>query len=363
MNIRYLFTLKLLVVLLVFISCEQEETPTITPTPPPVIPPTTTPENPPPTTENFNIGFYNVENFFDTEDDVTNENDDEFLPNAAKEWTTTRYQEKISNIGLVMEGIEFPMLMGLCEVENKQVLEDLVASDKLQDQDYGIIHFDSPDFRGIDVALLYKQAAFTILATEAIEVILPTSVSPFSTTRDILLVKGSYQEEIVYIFVNHWPSRSGGVEATSGKREFAAAVLRAEIEEILAIEPTANIIALGDFNDEPMNESMQNVLMANLAKPTTVDNQLYNCAALIMDENVGSFFFDEWQMLDQAVVSGQLLDDTGKMKVVDFHIFNDPLVLFDHPTDGPRPNRTYGGDEYFGGFSDHLAIYLEVKNL
>lgn len=364
MTIRNFLVLNLLFGFLLFTSCEKEETPTVTPQPPSVTPPTTTPDG---TflqeAGDFRIGFYNVENFFDTVDDPNNENDDEFLPDAAKEWTTERYQEKITNIGLVMQGLDFPIMMAFSEVENKVVLEDLVASDLLKDKDYGIEHFDSPDFRGIDNALLYKKSAFNVVASEAIRVSLPASVSTFSTTRDILLVKGTYEGETLYIYVNHWPSRSGGVEETAQKREFAASVLRQEIDDLLENEPFANIIAIGDFNDEPMNISMTQVLKANITGPSALDNQLYNYSSVITETNVGSYFFDEWQMIDQAVVSGQLLDDTGKMKVVGYNIFNDPLVLFDHPTDGPRPNRTYGGDQYFGGFSDHLAIYLEVKNL
>lgn len=364
MNIRSLIFFNLLIGLLFFSSCEKEETPIVTPTPPIVVPPTPVTPTPAPVVEgDFRIGFYNVENFFDTIDDPNNQNDNEYLPTAAKQWTNIRYQEKITNIGLVMEGINFPMLMGFSEVENMDVLEALAASDKLKPFDYGIVHYDSPDFRGIDVALLYKKADFTILESEAIEVDLPASVSEFSTTRDILLVKGSYLNEIVYVFVNHWSSRSGGVGATSGKREYAASILRQAMDDILEIEPNANIIAIGDFNDEPSNKSMLDVLKANLEKPMTIDNQLYNCSASVSSSTVGSYFFDGWQMIDQAVVSGRLLDDTGKMKVVGYNVFNDPLVLFDHPTDGPRPNRTYGGDEYFGGFSDHLAVYLEVKNL
>ncbi len=363
MNIRHLLGFHLVFCLLFFTSCEKEETPTITPNPSTETPPTAT-ETPFLQEEgDFRIGYYNVENFFDTIDDPNNEKDDEFLPNAAKEWTMERYQAKITNIGLVMQGIEFPVLMAFSEVENKTVLEDLVDSELLKNEDYGIVHFNSPDFRGIDNALIFKKAAFSVLSSEAIEVSLPQSVSQFSTTRDILLVKGTYEGEILYIYVNHWPSRSGGVAETTLKREYAASILRQEIDDLLENEPFANIIAIGDFNDEPTNVSMTQVLEANTSSPTSADNQLYNYSTVITDPNVGSYFFDGWQMIDQAVVSGQLLDDTGKMKVVGYNVYNDPMVLFDHPTDGPRPDRTYGGDQYFGGFSDHLAIYLEVKNL
>jgi len=357
-------TLFILIGLFVFSSCEKEETPTVTPTPPVVTPPTPDPEPTTPVDSDFRIGFYNVENLFDTQDDLMNEKDDEFLPSSSKQWTDERYQDKLNKIGIVMEGIEFPMLMGFAEVENQAVLVDLVQTDVLKDQNYNVVHFDSPDFRGIDVALIYKSAEFTVLETEAIEVELPASVSQFSTTRDILQVKGSYLGEEVYIFVNHWPSRSGGVAATSGKREYAAAILRQAMDDILAMDANANIIAMGDFNDEPFNPSMLEVLKANTEKPTSFDNQIYNCTVPVLQAGRGSYFWDgDWQMIDQAVISGQLLDDAGKMKVVGYDVYNDEKVMFNHPTDGLRPDRTYSGDEYFGGYSDHLAIYLEMKNL
>lgn len=340
-------------------SCEKEETTIEEPTPPEVDTLSTTPLD-----SDFRIGFYNVENLFDTMDDLSNEKDDEFLPDAPKKWTATRYQNKLKNIGIVMEGMDFPMVMGLAEVENRKVLEDLIQTDLLKNEGYDLIHFDSPDFRGIDVALIYQTSDFTVLESEAIEVVLPPSVSQFSTTRDILQVKGSYKGEEVYVFVNHWPSRSGGVAATTAKREYAASVLREAMDAILANEPNANMIAIGDFNDEPYNPSMLEVLQANTEKPTTLDNQLYNCTIPVLQAGDGSYFFDgNWQMIDQAVISGQLLDDVGQMKIVGYNVYNDEKVLFNHPTDGLRPDRTYSGNEYFGGFSDHLAIYLELKNL
>ena len=355
--------LYLVLGLFLLIGCNKEEQPMVEITPP-VLPP---PNDSNPSTgseEDFRIGFYNVENLFDTEDDLGNSQDDEFLPNAPKQWDEERYQRKLSNIGLVFQGMEFPAIMGLAEVENERVLEDLVNSSLLEEQGYGWVHFDSPDFRGIDVALLYKESAFTITHARAIEVVLPANVSQFSTTRDILLVQGNYGVESLNIFVNHWPSRSGGTEETAGKREFAASVLQQEIEAILALEPNANIITLGDFNDEPTNKSILEVLMAQLEKPTNTDNLLYNCTQPIDAQEIGSHWFQgNWQHLDQIMVSGQLLDQMGTLKVTDYHIFNEDFVLFDHPDDGPRPDRTYGGDVYFGGFSDHLAIFVEVEKL
>lgn len=353
--------------LFLWTSCEKEEQPeVVTPTPPVVTPPDPDPAPEPPTERaDLRIGYYNVENLFDTVDDPNNQNDNEFLPDSPKEWTVERYQRKLRNIGLVMQGIEFPELMGFSEVENKVVMDDLANSDLLKEEGYEVIHIDGPDFRGIDNALLYKKEAFTVLETEAIEVRLPASVSEFSTTRDILMVKGNLGEEIMYVFVNHWPSRSGGAAETSGKREYAASVLRDAVDVILEDEPNANIIVMGDFNDEPNNTSLINSLAVNNQKTATVaDNALYNCTIPVMNANKGTLFFNgNWQVFDQILVSGKLLDDTGIVKALDYFPYDDESVMFDHPTDGLRPNRTYGGDEYFGGFSDHLAVFLELNQL
>lgn len=359
MTYRHLFIFS---IFLFLISCNKEEPVVITPTPPIETPPTTTPDTPTQRAD-FRIGFYNVENLFDIVDDANNPKDDEFLPSAAKQWTDERYQAKLNNIGLVMQGIEFPELMGFAEVENKTVLEDLANSDLLKAEAYDIVHVDGPDFRGIDNGLLYKKSVFTVLETASIEVRLPASVSEFSTTRDILMVKGMLGEEFVYIFVNHWPSRSGGVAATTRKREYAASVLRDAIDAILAGEPTANIIALGDFNDEPNNASLVNSLQVKNQK-ADLTNDLYNCTIPTLAAGKGSYFFDgNWQMIDQILVSGQLLDDNGKIKAANYFVYDDESVMFNHSTDGLRPNRTYGGNEYFGGFSDHLAVYLEIDKL
>ncbi|MFK7983993.1 MAG: endonuclease [Saprospiraceae bacterium] len=365
MTYRHLFIFSLLLLL---ISCEKEEPVVVTPTPPVVTPPTTPDPDPDPVepTEraDVRIGFYNVENLFDTVDDANNPKDDEFLPSAAKQWTQERYEAKLNNIGLVMQGIEFPELMGFSEVENEAVLVDLANSELLKDQGYDIVHIEGPDYRGIDNGLLYKKDAFTVLETEAIEVRLPASVSEFSTTRDILMVKGNLGAEIVYIFVNHWPSRSGGLAATTGKREFAASVLRDAIDTILEDDATANIIALGDFNDEPSNASMVNSLEVKNDKTDLTTNDLFNCTVTTLAGGQGSYFFDgNWQMLDQIIVSGQLLDDNGTMKAANYFVYDDESVMFNHPTDGLRPDRTYGGDEYFGGYSDHLAVFLELTKL
>ncbi|MEM6321180.1 MAG: endonuclease [Bacteroidota bacterium] len=346
--------------LLTILSCEKEA---VTPTTPES--PIENPDIDEPPTGDFRVAFYNVENFFDTVDDPNNPKDDEFLPNAPKQWTPIRYEEKIRNIGKVARGMGYPELLGLAEVENAKVLTDLLNSARFETENYDFVHYNSPDFRGIDVALLYKKESFEVLESRAIEVELPAEVSEFPTTRDILEVRGRLFEEEVVVYVNHWPSRSGGVAATDGKRAYAASVLRAAIDEVLVSAPKANIILLGDFNDEPFDDSLVQALGVKTQKAGIEDqNAIYNCSVeLTMNGEGSSFFRGDWQMLDQILVSGGLLDSEGTFKVIGYDTYDDESVLFDHPDDGLIPNRTYGGDNYFGGFSDHLAVYVEIENL
>jgi predicted extracellular nuclease len=359
MTKQFSILLCLLFSLSIFFSCSKENDPPVVTPPPPVTP---TPE-PPPTVEkgDFRVAFYNVENLFDTVDDPENDKDDEFLPNSSKEWTLERYNKKLANIGEVIQGMDFPLLMGFAEVENYKVLEDLINMTPLKEHNYAIAHFDSPDHRGIDVALIYKSD-FELQDKESIVVNLPASVSQYKTTRDILKVEGRLNGEKIVVFVNHWPSRSGGANATSGKREFAAKILRQEVDEVLAEDATAKIIAMGDFNDEPLDKSVLNVLKAQIEKPSNADNQLYNCTIPLTNAGEGSYLYQgNWQMIDQIIVSGSLLDANAAQHVLGFKVFKEDFLLFEHPDNGPTPDRTYGGDNYYGGYSDHLAVFLEFK--
>ncbi|MEM1124617.1 MAG: hypothetical protein AAGJ18_29530, partial [Bacteroidota bacterium] len=313
--------------LLTILSCEEEG---VTPTTPES--PTGNPDAGEVPTGDFRVAFYNVENFFDTVDDPNNPKDDEFLPDAPKQWTAIRYEDKIRNIGKVTRGIGYPELLGLAEVENAKVLTDLLNSARFESENYDFVHYDSPDFRGIDVALFYKKESFEVIESRAIEVKLPAEVSEFPTTRDILEVRGRLFDEEVVVYVNHWPSRSGGVAATDGKRAYTASVLRTAIDNVLLTNPMANIILLGDFNDEPFDDSLVQALGAKTQKEMAEDqNLLYNCSVeLTMNGGGSSFFRGDWQMLDQILVSGELLDSEGTFKVIGYDTYDDESVLFDH---------------------------------
>ncbi len=310
--------------------------------------------------DSFSVAFYNVENLFDTEDDP-HTSDDDFTPNGAKQWDEKRYQEKIENISRVIEGIDddLPLFVGVCEVENKKVLVDLTNTSKLKKGNYDIVHYDSPDTRGIDVGLLYKSDYFEIIETASLEVFFEET--PNVLTRDILYVKGIVNNETVHVFVNHWSSRRKGEKETEYKRITAAEVLKEKIETIQEDNDKAKILIMGDFNDYPMNKSIKEVLEASLQPKS---DEFYNLATKLDRNDKGTHFYDdEWGMLDQMMVSNSWLSarSGNVLKKKTVKIYREGGVLFEHKKFGGIPNKTYGGDKYYGGFSDHLAIYLEFE--
>lgn len=309
--------------------------------------------------KDYTIVFYNVENLFDTENDPF-ASDDEYTPLGYNKWTEERYLTKIKNISKVLKGIdpELPLLVGLCEVENKEVLIDLVNSNILASANYDIVHYNSPDTRGIDVALIYKKEYFEVLESESLAVLFDNH--PDVLTRDILYVKGIVNQEEIHIFVNHWSSRRKGKRETEYKRLTAARVLKDKILAIQETESAAKILIMGDFNDYPDNKSIRTVLEASL---NPAADEFYNLSMKLNQSNQGTHFHDnEWGMLDQMMVSSSwLTSKTGnvlKKKTVD--IYNDASVLFQHPKLGTLPYKSYSGPNYHGGYSDHLAISLQL---
>ncbi len=311
------------------------------------------------------VMFYNTENLFDTVDDPTTA-DDEFTPSGAKAWTEERYRKKLEDLSKVIAGVVpkgLPALIGLAEVENRRVVEDLARTGRLRKEKYGIVHEESPDKRGIDVALLYDPARFRYLSHHAISVHFPRNQTK---VRDILYVKGRADGEMLHIFVNHWKSRSGGKKATEQMRIFTAVVLRRAVDSILNFEPQAKIIIMGDFNDEPTNTSIMQILMAADKRKNISRRDLYN---LMYDmhnfHDTGTYSYkSRWLMLDQIILSYPfLLDKTGwHTDYAGGHIFSQEGMLYDNPKAGrPVPNRTYGGNNYFGGISDHLPVYCTLE--
>ncbi|MEL7021040.1 MAG: endonuclease/exonuclease/phosphatase family protein [Bacteroidota bacterium] len=309
------------------------------------------------------IAFYNVENLFDTVDDRSNPRDNEFLPDSEKAWTPERYATKIDHIARVIAGMQLPTFVGLSEVENEQVVRDLADNRQLRDADYGLVHYDSPDFRGIDNAFMYCRKSFSVLFSEAIEINFPSDIdNTGSTTRDILYVEGVQNSgDTLHFFINHWPSRSGGTTASEPRRVYVAEQLRAIVDDLLRRQPQAQVVIMGDFNDETDDFSIAQTLGAQTDKTTLRPDELYNCFAQLDAAGQGSYNFrGDLNMLDQIIVSGNLTDATGQ-RVVRPQIYNPDYLTFVHNSYGRSPNRTYGGNEYYGGYSDHYAVFVELE--
>ncbi len=307
----------------------------------------------------YTVVSYNVENLFDTVDDPKIP-DEEFLPASEKKWDNERYQKKLDDIAKVISEVnpkELPEIVGLVEVENQTVLEDLIRTGILKDRGYAIIHEESPDYRGIDVALIYRKDAFTELMHETLPVTFPDD--PEFKTRDILHVTGQIRNKTVHIFVNHWPSRIGGDDKTEPKRVLAATVLKNRVDQILAADPEARIIIMGDMNDEPANKSLKETLGA--ASPDS-GSKLVN---LMMPDDVkglGTYFYSgSWNMLDNLVVSEPVLNSRGmKVEGRKGYIFNNDWMIFTNKNGDKTPNRSYVGNKYVAGVSDHFPVYFKM---
>ncbi|MEM0993917.1 MAG: hypothetical protein AAGI49_12840, partial [Bacteroidota bacterium] len=254
------------------------------------------------------VAFYNVENLFDTLDHPVHV-DEDFTPTGKQKWTTQRYAAKLDNIARVIKELAFPALMGLCEVENEKVLQDLIQRDVLAAKKYDFVHYESPDFRGIDVALLYNKKAFKVKSSERIRINFPPNIVQDYTTRDVLLVKGIYRKKHpLYLFINHWPSRVGGLQKSEPKRTYVAQQVRKKVDSLFALDTNANIILMGDFNDETDNKSVARTLGATTNKKDLQAEKLYNCFAPLDQQRMGSYNYrGTLNMLDQIIVSSSLM--------------------------------------------------------
>ena len=307
------------------------------------------------------IVSYNVENLFDTIDDK-DVIDEEFLPDGKLKWNSERYKVKLDRLveAITMNLPENPIVIGLIEIENSRVLADLKKTGRLAKTNYEIAHKDSPDARGIDCGLLYDKSAFKLIKMENLEVSID-SIADFKT-RDILYVKGQLQGgKIVHLFVNHWPSRRGG-EGSEIRRMEAAKVARAKVDMILKADPTANIVLMGDFNDHPDNASIRDVLKAKGVTDTSAD-----LLDLFEDDHKAGKgthnYKGEWGVLDHFIVSKALFNGTNGIQLSpnDGIIVYEEKLLFTQKDGSKKPSTTYGGTNYYGGYSDHLPIQLILK--
>ncbi len=312
------------------------------------------------------LAFYNVENLFDTMDDPNNTGDDEYLPTSKKTWTPERYQVKLDHLAKVIEGMGYPALIGLAEIENAIVLKDFCEKTSLKQHDYGYVHFDSPDFRGIDVALIYKKRQFNLLESRPIKVEFPAGMIPDKpdyTTRDLLVVKGKLGNAAsIHVMVAHLPSRSDGEKETEPRRMHVAALMKEQVELIEKKEENASFILMGDMNDEPSNKSMAQSLGAQPIGNSAEAGILYNCFSKFQLDGLGSYRYrGDWNMLDQIIISGNLIQGKNNPNYSEAGIFQASWMMYKDDKYGISPSRTYGGDRYFGGYSDHLPIFVDLK--
>lgn len=308
------------------------------------------------------IAFYNQENLFDTIDDP-HKDDNEFLPDAKKQWNTEKYTNKINHMAKVIASMndnKAPDVLGMCEVENDVVLKDLTADVQLKGAKYKFAHFESPDARSIDNALLYKPSVFKFISAKAIPVTFPDN--PNIKTRDILMVKleTKNKQQIIFL-VNHFPSRLGGESESEFKRFHAAQILRDICDSLYKINANQHIVMMGDFNDEPTNRSIDSVLRAKGSEYDLNNGNVYNAMAELKQNGQGSHMYQKhWSMLDQIILSHSLV--LGKQKVVyetsSATIYKQPWMLETEEKYKGAPLRTFAGNKYLNGYSDHLPVYI-----
>lgn len=307
----------------------------------------------------FSIAFYNVENLFDTIDDPRI-NDRDFLPDAKVAWTSERYAHKLTQISKViaaMDTLDFPHVLGLSEIENRAVLEDLIQEKHISNAAYDIIHIDDNDPRGIEVAMLFRPDYFKPVHQQALVHVRDNG----RRSRHILYVKGLiHSQDTLHLFVNHWTSRFGGQEATEAARMGSGKYLRQIVDSIFHQIPEANIVIMGDFNDNPDDPSMFSHLRAYAPGEEIRPQQLFNLSMEGYITGEGTLFYRGWDFFDQIIVSSSLIQPYASLKASPIQIVKKDWMLYSPSRGEARPNRTMSGGNYFGGFSDHLPVLIKL---
>ena len=309
------------------------------------------------------VAFYNLENLFDTINDI-NKND-EASPIMEIRFNRGKiYKEKVSNMAEVVSQIGFevtkrpPSILGICEVENRTVVEDLISDKKLRKYNYGIVHYESPDDRGIDVGLIYNKDVFKVKNSSSHDVFITgNNSSKRRNTRDQLVVSGYLDGELMHFIVNHWPSR--GADET--KRIAAAEVNNFIIDSLRNKYESPKIITMGDFNDDPFDKSIKKILGAKKNINDVKKNDLYNpFETILVDEGVGSNAYrDKWQLFDQIILSKPFLDKNYKdYQLYKAGVFNKSFLINKKGKFKGYPFRSFSYGTFTGGYSDHLPPYI-----
>lgn len=313
------------------------------------------------------IAFYNLENLYDTEDDPRTR-DEEFTPTGPYNYTEEVYHQKLHNLATVLAKLgtevtpDGPAIIGHAEVENAKVLEDLAAQPEIADRHYRFVQFNSPDYRGIDVALMYNPKYFSVLKAEALYTDISATGEKGGKTRDVLYVTGLLNGDTTHVFVNHWPSRRGGEAASAPLRAIAAGVSRKVIDSLMKVNPASRVVVMGDLNDDPDNASITKVLGAKSNREKVGQSDLYNPFTSFFNQGIGTLGYnDAWDLFDQIIISGSYLkaSDT-QWRYYKAEVFNRDFLISKFGQYKGYPHRSFSGNTWINGYSDHFPtlVYL-----
>ena len=317
----------------------------------------------------YGIAFYNLENLFDTIN-TNGTYDLEYTPQGAKQWDTRKYQSKIHNMAYAISQLatkttpKGPAIIGVSEIENKSVLDDLVADPQIASWNLQVVHHDGPDRRGVDVGLLYNPRQFKFESVENHR--LHIESYPTFRTRDQMCVTGTLSGQRISVIVNHWPSRLGGEEQSSWLREAAAALSKQIADSIWAVDPSRGVIIMGDLNDDPDNKSVAKVLGAKKDTKGVGKHDFYNpWWRLLRDKGIGTLAYKgAWNIFDQIVFSGNLLPQNATETELNFfkqQVHNHDFLIDPNGTRQGYPLRTFAAGSWLNGYSDHFPTEIFLK--
>jgi hypothetical protein len=317
----------------------------------------------------YKVVFYNLENLFDIYDDPET-HDEEFTPESVKQWNEIKYQKKLTNMERVLFDIaainkDYPVVIGVSEIENRTVLEDLISQPKLKGANYRICHYDSPDARGVDVAFLYRADVFKLEGSDNIKLNVPEL--PNFRTRDLVVMWGTIEGEPFYFLVSHWPSRLGGKEASQFKRDACAKQIREIKDSLLKENPATKVVVMGDFNDDATDASLVKVMGAKGKVKDLEKGDFFNPYFQMLRAGLGTLAYqDMWNLFDNICVTENLVNaEKGKLRLIKGqkyygNIFTRPYMLQQEGQYKGYPLRTFVTNNFQNGFSDHFPVYIYI---
>lgn len=317
----------------------------------------------------YMVAFWNFENLFDIYDDPET-HDEEFTPDGVKKWNAIKYQKKLSNMERVVFDMaainrDYPVVLGVSEIENRSVLEDFIAQPKIKGANYRICHYDSPDARGVDVAFLYRADVFKLEGSDNIKLVVDEL--PNFRTRDLVVMWGTIEGEPFYFLVSHWPSRLGGKEASQFKRDACAKQIREIKDSLLKANPATKVIVMGDFNDDATDASLVKVMGAKGKVKDLVEGDFFNPYVQMLRAGLGTLAYqDAWNLFDNICVTENLVNaKAGELKLIKGkkfygNIFTRPYMLQQEGQYKGYPLRTFVTNNFQDGFSDHFPVYIYI---